>query len=582
MASAHKPLKKLNQFFATAICGNDILSSTFYVSGISILYVGIYAPVILAVICLVLLFYKSVYTEVVEALPVNGGAYNCLLNASSKTIAAFAGTMTILSYIATAVLSANTAIEYSNSVLPLPVIPVTIGLLLLFAILVISGIKDSAKVAFIIFGAHILVLTIFLIYGLVYALHGGHSYLFANLQSSKLIVFKSGGLLAALFFGFSASLLGVSGFETSANFVEEQDHGVFRKTLRNMLVGVAIFNPLIALIVLNVMPYAAIVHSADFLLSDTARIMGGNIFEYVVVIDAFLVLAGAVLTGYVGVSGLIYRMTTDGCFPNALAKLNKKGSAPYIVIAFFLLCSSILIITKGNLLSLAGVYTIAFLSVMSLFAFGNLLMRETRPTLKRTYSAPIIFVLLAFAATASGVIGNIRLNPVNFDYFLYYFIPTLIVVYISLKLDTVYLSLLRVSGKMSVIHEWLQEHFEDVIAGKYVVFVHHIDRLYDVLDYINRNEIGREVYIVHCNNKGNKQYEKSYKMLKETLPHLQRAGVFDHFNMHLLFRDEPFGPDIINKVSKELKVRKNRILIGSIHSTHPFDYESLGNVRIIF
>jgi len=581
MARNQKPLKKLNQFFATAICGNDILSSTFYVSGISILYVGIYAPFILAIIVLVLFFYKSVYTEVVEALPVNGGAYNCLLNASSKTIAAFAGTMTILSYIATAVLSANTAIEYSNSVIPLPVIPITIVLLLFFAVLVISGIKDSARVAFIIFAAHILVLTVFLIFGIIYAFHG-HSYLLSNLQSTKGIALKSGGLLTALFFGFSASLLGVSGFESSANFVEEQDHGVFRKTLRNMLVGVAIFNPLIALVVLNVMPYPAIVHSADFLLSDTAKMMGGTIFEYIVVIDAFLVLAGAVLTGYVGVSGLIYRMTTDGCFPNMLGKLNKKGTAPYIVTAFFLLCSSILLITKGNLLSLAGVYTIAFLSVMSLFAFGNLLMRETRPALKRTYHAPFIFVLLAFIATASGVIGNIRLDPRNFDYFLYYFIPTLGIVFFSLKLDDIYISLLHVSRNASIIHTWLQRHFDDIIAGKYVVFVHHIERLYDVLEYINRNEIGRDIYIVHCNNNDKKYYQKSFKNFEETLPHLQRAGVFDHFNLHLLYRNEPFGPEVVDKISKELKVRKNRILIGSIHRTHPFDYESLGNVRIIF
>ena len=581
MANSQKPLKKLNQFFATAICGNDILSSTFYVSGISILYAGIYAPLILAIVVLVLFFYKSVYTEVVEALPVNGGAYNCLLNASSKTIAAFAGTMTILSYIATAVLSAKTAIEYSNSVFQLPIIPVTIGLLLFFAILVISGIKDSARVAFFIFAAHIIVLSVFLIFGAIYAFHG-HSYFFENLQNTKGIALKSGGLFAALFFGFSASLLGVSGFESSANFVEEQGHGVFRKTLRNMLIGVAIFNPLIALIVLNVMPYPAVVHSADFLLSDTAKIMGGSLFEYIVVLDAFLVLAGAVLTGYVGVTGLIYRMTTDGCFPNIFAKLNKKGSAPYIVIAFFLLCSSILIITKGNLLALAGVYTIAFLSVMSLFAFGNLLMRETRPTLKRTYSAPITFVLFAFVATAAGVIGNIRLDPLNFDYFLSYFIPTLLVVYVSLKLDTVYISLLRVSTRVKFINEWLQRHFEDIISGKYVVFVHHIDRIYDVLEYINRNEIGRNIYIVHCNNDDKKQYEKSYKMLKETLPHLQRAGVFDHFNLQLLYRNEPFGPEVVDQVAKELKVRKNRILIGSIHRTHPFDYESLGGVRIIF
>ncbi len=51
---------KLNQFFATAICGNDILSSSLYVSGIAILFAGVYAPLVLAVIGLVLFFYKAV------------------------------------------------------------------------------------------------------------------------------------------------------------------------------------------------------------------------------------------------------------------------------------------------------------------------------------------------------------------------------------------------------------------------------------------------------------------------------------------------------------------------------------------
>jgi amino acid transporter len=576
-----KKSQKLNQFFATAICGNDILSSTFYVSGIAILYAGIYAPLILGAVVVVLFFFKSVYTEVVEALPVNGGAYNCLLNASSKTIAAIAGTMTILSYIATAVLSGKTAIAYLSSLIHLPIIPLTIALLLFFAILVISGIKDSAKVALIIFATHIGILTVFLFLGLIYTFHG-HSYLLANLHETSTIATKNGGLMIALFFGFSASLLGVSGFESSANFVEEQDRGVFRKTLRNMLIGVAIFNPLIALIVLNAMPYQAIIHAADFLLSDTAQLIGGGFFKYLIVIDAFLVLSGAVLTAYVGVSGLIYRMTTDGCFPNILAKINKKGSPPYIIGSFFFLCTSILIITKGNLLALAGVYTIAFLSVMSLFAFGNLLMRETRPTLKRTYHAPILFVIIALAATTLGVIGNIRLDPKNFYYFILYFAPTVAIVYLSLKLDTVYLSLLHISHNLGLKETWLQRHFEDVVAGKYVVFVHHIERLYDVLNYINRNEIGRTIYLIHCNNNDKEHYEKSYKHLQETLPHLQKAGVFDHFKLHLLYKNEPFSPELVNKISKELKIRKNRILIGSIHNEHPFDYEALGGVRIIF
>src|SRR5579872_246431 len=111
---------RLGQWFATAICGNDILSSTFYVSGIAIVYAGVLAPIVLAVIGLVLFFYKAVYTEVVEALPTNGGAYNCLLNATTKNTAAVAGTTTILSYIATAVISGESAVTYLDSLIHIP------------------------------------------------------------------------------------------------------------------------------------------------------------------------------------------------------------------------------------------------------------------------------------------------------------------------------------------------------------------------------------------------------------------------------------------------------------------------------
>jgi hypothetical protein len=41
-------------------------------------------------------------------------------------------------------------------------------------------------------------------------------------------------------------MLGISGFESSANFVEEQQPHVFPKTLRNMWIVVSIVNPLLA------------------------------------------------------------------------------------------------------------------------------------------------------------------------------------------------------------------------------------------------------------------------------------------------------------------------------------------------
>lgn len=590
MGSKEAPLRhtsKLNQFFATAICGNDILSSALYVSGVTILFAGVYAPIVLLLIVAVLFFYKSVYTEVVEALPVNGGVYNCLLNSTTKTFAATAGVMTILSYVATAVLSGKVGVEYLASMVRIPVLPATIGLLLFFSFLVVSGIKDSAKVAYAIFIMHVATLTSFLLLGVLYYFYG-HSFFGDNLGYTTMLlsqpkgIFNIKGVIPALFLAFSASLLGVSGFESSANFVEEQQKGVFRKTLRNMLIGVAIFNPLIALFVLNAMPFTAIVNAKDFLLADAAFYLGGDIFRYIVVIDAFLVLSGAVLTAFVGVSGLVYRMTTDACLPHYLAKQNSRNAYPVIVFTFFFLCSSILILTKGNLLSLAGVYTIAFLGVMSSFAFGNLLLRLTRTELKRTYRAPLIFVLLAFTATVSGIMGNIIIDPTNLLFFSIYFVPSIIVVYSVIYEDQLLKFALKLTSGIPRIHTLIEVKFNDLIHGQFVAFICNTYRLHKILDYINRNETGRNVTLIVCRSGEEHDYDKNYDEIQRTIPYLKKAGMYPDLNIALLYKNEPFGPEVIDEVSKELRIRKNRILIGSIHQHHPYEYSDLGGVRIIF
>ncbi|HZK54784.1 MAG TPA: amino acid permease, partial [Desulfosporosinus sp.] len=102
----------LGEWEATAICGNDITSSCLYVSALSIMYAGQWAWVSLLMVSVVLYFFRSIYGEVVGALPLNGGAYNALLNTTSKSVASLAATFTLLSYMATAVISANEAMHY--------------------------------------------------------------------------------------------------------------------------------------------------------------------------------------------------------------------------------------------------------------------------------------------------------------------------------------------------------------------------------------------------------------------------------------------------------------------------------------
>ena len=217
---------KLGEFQATAICGNDISSSVLYVGALSIIYAGQYAWITLLIVAFVLFLFRKIYGEVVGALPLNGGAYNALLNTTSKSMASFAATLTILSYMATSVISANEAMHYLNHIIPqLNVIIATIVLLVLFAGLTISGLKESAGVAMTIFIFHLLSMIILTVSIGIYLTQNGTDLFIQNWR----LPVEGGGIWTAIFLGFSASMLGISGFESSANFVEEQKRGVFPK-----------------------------------------------------------------------------------------------------------------------------------------------------------------------------------------------------------------------------------------------------------------------------------------------------------------------------------------------------------------
>ncbi|MBN2893768.1 MAG: amino acid permease [Bacteroidales bacterium] len=112
------------------------------------------------------------------------------------------------------------------------------------------------------------------------------------------------------------------------------------------------------------------------LLSHMGDVSGGAWLALVVSIDAVLVLSGAVLTSFVGVSGLLDRMTLNRVLPPFFLKKNKRGSSHRIIISFLILGVSVLLLTKGEVTVLAGVYTISFLAVMALFVIGNMFLKS--------------------------------------------------------------------------------------------------------------------------------------------------------------------------------------------------------------
>ena len=577
----------LGTWASTAICGNDITSSCLYVSALCAVHAGAFAPIALGIVAVVLYFFRKVYAEVGSALPLNGGTYTVLLNTTNKKMAAGAAVLTILSYVATAVISAGEAMHYAHNLWEgLPVFGATIALLGLFAFLSIIGITESAVVAMGIFFFHIITLTV-LVVACGKLVIEDPSLLIANWSTPT-----PKGFMYALFFGFAAAMLGVSGFESSANFIEEQRKGVFPKTLRNMWVAVSVFNPLISLLSLGLLPLVMIQTGGpdggpppDLLAQMGDRAMGPTLRTWVS-IDAVLVLSGAVLTSFVGVTGLVRRMTLDRCLPQKLLAENKRRKTNhYIIIGFFLVCCSILAATSGHVATLAGVYTISFLSVMALFAVGNMLLKVERRRLPRSVRASWPTVLIAFGAVCVGLVGNILLDPTSVRVFGLYFGCAMVVValmFARVHLMRLVLFIFRsVLEKGRVIHDlvysWIRDKISLINSRGVVYFTRGDDmaQLNRAALYVLRNEQTNHLKVVHVH--------KDPKDIPPDLAECLRAidRLYPDLRIDFLSVRGSFGPELIEQLSERLQVPKNYMFIGTPSDSFPHRIDDLGGVRLI-
>ena len=214
---------------------------------------------------------------------------------------------------------------------------------------------------------------------------------------------------------------------------------------------------------------------------------------------------------------------------------------------------------------------------MTFFAASNLILRANRPDLKRPYKAPIMFVIIALISTIVGLMGNISIDPRYTGFFLTYFIPAVGVVFIVIYRKNLYQKLASIFRWWPDVTRFFKKKYTNAAADHLFVFVHHINRLYGILEYIHQNESGHIITLIHCKHKDANKGSK----LTEIIETLRMAGMFPHFKINVEYLDMPFGPDAVNEISKKHHVSQNKIFIGSIHHEHAFNYEDLGGARVI-
>ena len=415
---------------------------------------------------------------------------------------------------------------------------------------------------------------------------GGHS-------EPKVLKKKTISIATALFFGFAVALLGISGFESSANFVEEQEAGVFPKTLRNMWICVLIFNPAMALLALSLLRVDDIqtnpVYEFGLLAQMGLKAGGGGFFgtalKYLISVDAILVLSGAVLTSFVGVNGLVGRMTLDRCLPQSLLKLSSKGTTYRILLGFFILCLSVHYISKGDIGTLAGVYTISFLAVMALFAVGNILLKVKRDKLPRPVRASWLSVLTAITAVLVGLVANAVREYTYLKMFFVYFVPTMAVVGVMLyRIPLLKLCLGAVRATSAALIKPLRQAAKSVrskideINSQQVVFFtrgDNISNLNNAMRYVMENEDTNRIKVVTVVRDESEIPPK----LADDLQFLDEA--YPQIDIDYVKRVGKFGPELIQELSKEWKVPTNLMFIGSPGGKLGYGLAELGGVRLI-
>ncbi len=389
----------LNWLIGAGIVGADIGTSIFYSTGLLYPIVGYLAPLCIIFVCIMMWALKATYEEGLALSPYNGGAYSMILRTIGRRGAVVAGALTFITYLATAAVSALSGAFYMSSLFNMSASQVVLYSfipIILFGLLNSRGIKEPAKLVTGVAIFHFALLIFISLWGLSYiATH--------DIDWEKMSQITPSGELsvAMIFHGIAAAFLGISGFESAAQIVEELEAPI-NKTVRSLykavVILVSITAPVISFLCLAILSESEINGNLQSLLSAFANKIGGSILATIIVIDATLTLFAAVNTAFVGFIGLATTMAKQGNLPQTLLtrlahKFPSIQGYPFIAIPFMLIAMTMSALVMGEVDIIAKVYEMAFLGVMVSFCLGVVLMRNRplrRDTPKQYLSTTVI------------------------------------------------------------------------------------------------------------------------------------------------------------------------------------------------
>jgi amino acid transporter len=407
---------------AAAIVLADLGSTAFYVGGIVEQAVGKSAPWFILSVMIFSYAVRALYIES-SAMFVRGGVYRVVKEAMGGTLAKLSVSALLFDYILTGPISGVSAGSYIaglvNDVLLRSGVQGRIpgeGTAAVIAILITGyfwwrntrGIHESSDDALKIMKVTTVMVVVLIAWCTLTLVHRGGS--LPPLPSREHIQFSDDALgwlkgtiwptftAIAILVGFGHSILAMSGEESLAQVYREIEVPKVKNLQRaGMVIFIysLVFTGLVSFFAVAIIPDSVRPQYYNNLISGLAMHVVGPVslrlvFQAVVVVVGFLMLAGAVNTAIVGSNGVLNRVSEDGVLTDWFRKPHRRFGTTYRLINTIAALQIItILISRGNVILLGEAYAFGVVWSFAFNALAVLVLRYKRPDIVRGWKVPL-------------------------------------------------------------------------------------------------------------------------------------------------------------------------------------------------
>ena len=406
---------------AAAIVLSDLGSTAFYVGGIVEQAVGKSAPWFILAVMVFSYAVRALYIES-SAMFVRGGVYRVVKEAMGGTLAKLSVSALLFDYVLTGPISGVSAGRYIvgliNDVLTrmssgahLPEGQTAAAIAILITIYFwwrnTRGIHESSDDALKIMKVTTVMVVLLIGWcaltldrqgGTMPPLPGPRSIHFSDdaLGWLKGTIWPSFTAIAILI-GLGHSILAMSGEESLAQVYREIEHPKVKNLQRaGMVIFIysLVFTALVSFFAVAIIPDSVRPQYYDNLISGLAMHMVGPltlrlVFQGIVVVVGFLMLAGAVNTSVVGSNGVLNRVSEDGVLTDWFRKPHRRFGTTYRLINLIIVLQMITIVfSRGDVIILGEAYAFGVVWSFAFNALAVTVLRFKQPDVERGWKVP--------------------------------------------------------------------------------------------------------------------------------------------------------------------------------------------------